>query len=390
MNKTVVLGVCGSIAAYKSCQITRDLIKHNINVVVILTENAKRFVLPLTLQVLSRNKVIDSLFPSITDFEKDHISLADKADLLLIAPATYNFINKVACGIADDFLSTFTASFQKDKIIAPAMDEGMYKNPILQENIKKLKDLGYLFIEPEVGELATGKIGKGRLADIPAIINTVLEKLKEENGLLSGKKILITIGPTREYIDKLRFISNTSSGKMGYYLAKACAEFGAQVRVIIGNYNFDWDSPNISRKVMVSTAEDMLEAVKANLSWCDICIFCAAVLDYKPRDYLPTKLKEKEINITLVKNIDLIKEANKYKDNKIFIGFCCDEDEILIEEAERKLKEKELDFIIANSIRYVSQDMNEVIIIDKDYKRIKLPCMHKKLLAKEIIKKLFT
>ncbi|MGI6593795.1 MAG: bifunctional phosphopantothenoylcysteine decarboxylase/phosphopantothenate--cysteine ligase CoaBC [Christensenellales bacterium] len=346
MKKTVVLGVTGCIAAYKACEIVSSLKKLNYDVRVIMTQNATEFVSPLTFETLSNNKVVVSTFEKNREFNVEHISYAKLADIFVVAPATANVISKIADGIADDMLTTTIMATKALKIICPAMNTAMYENPLFQQNLKKLKDLGYLIIEPESGPLACGDIGKGRLAD-PQDIVAEIDKRLTPNPDYRGKTILITAGATEEAIDSVRFITNHSSGKMGISIAKAALARGAKVILIHGRVSEML--PDLSSNIYVKSTEDMYKEVIKNLDKCDIVIKAAAPSDYKVKNFSKEKIKATNINIELEKNIDIAAEVGKRKDNKKLIIFAAETSDLL-KHAKNKLNSKNADLVVANDV----------------------------------------
>ncbi|MDI6791521.1 MAG: bifunctional phosphopantothenoylcysteine decarboxylase/phosphopantothenate--cysteine ligase CoaBC [bacterium] len=378
-GKEVILGVTGSIAAYKSAEIVRELIKQGAKVQVVMTKAATAFITPLSLQTLSGRTVITDLFSSPSAWEIEHVSLAERADLILIAPATANIIGKIAGGIADDMLSTLVLAARSPILIAPAMNEAMYENPILKANIEKLKNHGFCFIEPEEGDLACGKKGKGRLASIETIIRGVLTAIRNpqsteqsavhspqstvgspqaiDRGLfrnpkseIRNRKILITAGPTQEPIDPVRYISNPSSGRMGLALAEAAHRQGGEVIVVTGPIALE-PPPGVTT-IRVQTAQQMREAVMEHFSSVDIFISAAAVSDYQPEKSAKEKIKKTKDRLTLelVKTPDILAEVGQVKgENQIVVGFAA-ETEDLEQNARKKLEEKDLDLIVANDL----------------------------------------
>lgn len=336
MKKNVLLGVSGGIAAYKALEITSLLVKKNINVDVIMTENATKFVTPLSFQSLSQNQVACDTFQEPKVWEIQHISLADKADVFLVAPATANIIGKVANGIADDMLSTTIMATKARVIFAPAMNTNMYTNPIVQENIKKLKLLGYEFIEPAEGRLACGDVGKGKLESPEVIVDRVLMELNENKDLLN-KKVVVTAGPTIAPIDPVRFITNRSSGKMGYAIAREARNRGADVTLISGPTNLE--PPRNINVINISTNEEMKDAAIKAFKDADIVIKSAAVADYKPKTYSEHKIKKSHENwsIELTKDNDILMELGNLKENQILVGFAA-ESQNLKENAMSKTK----------------------------------------------------
>lgn len=385
-NKTIVIGVTGGIAAYKAAELVSKLKKLHAEVHVIMTDNAKEFITPLTLQTLSQNKVITNMFEKITDWEIEHISLAQKADLFIIAPATANIIGKIANGIADDMLTTTIMAAKAPVLIASAMNTNMYENQIVQSNISKLKKLGYYFIDPDTGMLACGQEGKGRLADIDDIIEKACRVILFKPDL-AGKTVLVTAGPTREYFDPVRFITNSSSGKMGYSIAKVAASRGANVILISGPVNLK--KPHGVELIKVISADQMYEEVFKRYECADVIIKSAAVSDFKPKQYFESKIKKKNnLPIEMEKNIDILSHLGSKKGNRILVGFSM-ETEKLEESSINKLKEKNLDMIVANDLKQEGAgfqvDTNIVKIINKfgivkDY-----PMMSKERVANVIL-----
>lgn len=366
-GKNIVLGVSGGIAAYKACELVSRLKKLNAEVHVVMTEAASRFVTPLTFQSISLNRVTVDMFETPNYWEIEHISLAKLADVLVIAPATANLIGKLAGGIADDMLSTTVMATKAKVIIAPAMNTNMYENPVVQKNIHLLKELGYIFVEPEEGRLACGDIGKGKLAD-PAVIQDAIIEALSENKDLDGKTVLVTAGPTREAIDPVRFISNNSTGKMGFAIAERAAKRGAKVHLVSGPVNLD--TPCGVMRHNVISADEMLGKVMELFPQCDIAIKAAAVADYAPETVFSQKVKKTDdsLELKLKKNPDILYELGKIKGDKILVGFAM-ETENLIENAGLKVKKKNLDFIVANDLNEAgagfAADTNVVKIIDR-------------------------
>lgn len=386
MKKNVVLGVSGGIAVYKALEITSLLIKKDINVNVIMTENATKFVTPLSFQSLSQNVVSCDTFQEPKVWEIQHISLAEKADVLLVAPATANIIGKVANGIADDMLSTTIMATKAKVIFAPAMNTNMYENPILQDNIRKLKSFGYEFIEPAEGRLACGAVGKGKLEKPEIIVDKVLMELNEKKDLYN-KKVLVTAGPTVAPIDPVRFITNRSSGKMGYAIAKEARNRGADVTLVTGPTSLE--VPQGIEVIKVSTNEEMRKAVLDKFNDADIVVKSAAVADYKPKNYSTQKIKkgQNDFTLELTRDNDILKELGSLKDKQILVGFAA-ESQNLKENALGKLQKKNLDYIVANDITssdtgFASED-NKVIILSKDNEEINLDKMSKEKIAENL------
>ena len=384
----IAVGVTGGISAYKCAEVVSRLVKLGADVTVMMTESAKEFISPLTFGTLTKNKVITDMF-SNTDYSRvEHIAVAAESDVFLICPATANIIGKVACGIADDFMSTAILATKSPVIFAPAMNNNMYDNPILQDNIKKLKKYGYYFIEPGEGMLACGTSGKGRLPEYDEIVETV-ENIAYKNKDLSGKKVLITAGPTIEKIDPVRYITNHSSGKMGYAIAKAAVLRGADVTLVSGNVNIK--PHNGIRVVKAESAMDMYNAVMSEYPQADIIIKSAAVADFRPDKVASGKIKKDDgMTLELVANPDILKEIGKNKGNRIVVGFCMETSDLL-ENAEKKLKNKNLDFIVANDLSRDGAgfkcDTNIVTIIDKSGNKDSLEIMEKEEIAHIILDK---
>ncbi|MCK9267410.1 MAG: bifunctional phosphopantothenoylcysteine decarboxylase/phosphopantothenate--cysteine ligase CoaBC [Alkaliphilus sp.] len=364
----VLLGVTGGIAAYKACDIVSGLKRINANVDVIMTKSATELVSPNTFQALSRNAVIIDIFDTPRYWNIEHISLAQKSHVLLVAPATANIIGKVANGIADDMLSTTIMASTAKVVFAPAMNTKMYENKIVQQNIEKLISLGYQFIEPASGRLACGDIGIGKLADINEIIRFIVNIVKSD-GDLKGKKILVTAGPTREAIDPVRFISNYSTGKMGYSIAKAASTRGAEVILISGPTALH--APPGVKLIKINTALEMYDAVMDNFKEQNIIIKSAAVSDYRLKVISEHKIKKDEgnLNLSLVRNPDILYELGKIKEDRMLIGFAAESDNV-VKNAKDKILGKNLDFIVANDITEegagFGTDTNIVTIVDMD------------------------
>lgn len=364
-GKTILVGITGAIAAYKVLELIRMLKRNNAEVKVVVTPNALEFVTATTLQSLSQNPIFINQY-DIEDYKPEHISLADSSDLFLIAPISANTLSKIANGICDNLLTSIACAYKKPMIVAPTMNTGMWNNPFVQKNIQKLKSQKIEVIEPEDGFLACGYNGKGRLADINVIFNKVNEILNPKTSL-TGKKLVITAGGTREDIDPVRYIGNYSSGKMGVALADNAYKMGAEVTLISTfevNKNY--------RVVKVGSAQEMLEKVKENFVNADSLIMAAAVSDYRVKNKSDNKIKKEDtesLTIELVKNPDILELMSKSKsENQLVVGFCA-ESENLIENAKNKILKKHCDFIVANDISKsdigFSSDYNEVFIVDK-------------------------
>ena len=389
-NKTVVIGVSGGIAVYKTLDVISRLRKLGININVIMTKSAAEFVTPLSFQSLSQNYVVCDMFEDPKTWDVEHISLAKKADVFLIAPATANVIGKMANGIADDMLTTTVMATKGKILIAPAMNTNMYENPIVQRNINILRDLGCNFVEPESGRLACGDMGKGKLASPETIVNEVVKLLSVEQDLV-GKSIIVTAGPTVESIDPMRYIANRSTGKMGYAIAKEAVERGAEVTLITGPTNIT-PPQNLKKLVKIESAEEMYNAVVENLDENQVIIKSAAVADYKPKNYSKKKIKKSndDLVISLDRNKDIAYEIGKIKKDKILVGFAAETND-LIENAKGKVKNKNLDFIVANDLTKEGAgfgvDTNIVKIIDKNGDITEYPKMKKEEVANIILDK---
>lgn len=389
-GKNIVLGVCGGIAVYKACDLVSQLKKMGANIDIIMTKSATEFVTELTFRTLSANPVVTDMFDSPTSWDVKHISLAQKADLFLIVPATANIIGKISNAIADDMLSTTVMATKAPVILCPAMNTGMYENPLVQENIKKLKNFGYEFIEPQEGRLACGDIGKGKLAKIETIISYVEKKLYDKKDL-KNKTVLVTAGPTIESIDPVRYITNRSSGKMGYALANKAALRGAKVILISGKTNLV-PSENIQECIFVESAREMYNKVLENFNEADIVIKSAAVADYKPKAFSNKKIKksDSDLKIDLDRNPDILKELGSIKGSKVLVGFAAETND-LIENAKSKIERKNLDFIVANDLSLegagFAVDTNIVKIIEPDGRILELPKISKQDLADKILDK---
>jgi phosphopantothenoylcysteine decarboxylase/phosphopantothenate--cysteine ligase len=386
-GKRVVLGVTGGIAAYKAAEFVRLLVKAEVNVHVVMTENAQRFITPLTFQTLSGNSVVTDPFALLEDAEIGHIALADLAEMVIILPATANIIGKIGNGIADDFLSTMVMATKAPVLFVPSMNVNMWKNKALQKNIQTLLGLGYHLLEPGEGELACHWYGKGRLPEL----NEVLEKMEDllSPKDLKGEKVLITGGPTQEPIDPVRFITNRSSGKMGYALAKMARRRGAEVILVTGPTSLPLPRRDI-KCVPVRSAEEMRKAVLSHMEGASVVIKAAAVSDYRPRRISQKKIKKGESDTTLAleRTRDILEELGKKKGNRILIGFAA-ETEDLIANAETKLRGKNLDLIVANDVTQPGAgfglDTNQVKIIYPSGQVKDLPLMTKEEVSQLIL-----
>jgi phosphopantothenoylcysteine decarboxylase/phosphopantothenate--cysteine ligase len=388
---TLVLGVSGGIACYKAVELVRLLVKDGFLVQVIMTRGAMEFVTPLTFQTLSGRPVASETFNLTQESEIGHIRLADTADLFVIAPATANVIGKIAAGIADDLLTTVLMATKAPVLLAPAMNIHMYENPILQENVRKLRRLGYYFMEPAEGYLACGYEGKGRLPEPEKILEEVHRLLKKKD--LVGEKLLITAGPNREPLDPVRYLSNRSSGKMGYALARAAIRRGAEVALISGPTMLE--PPAGARLIPVTTAAEMRHAVLNEFPRCTAVIMAAAVTDYRPADFAGKKMKRGQgpIELRLEPNPDILKEIGAQKNGKMLVGFAAETDE-LVANAKKKLEDKNLDMIVANDVTGAGAgfdvDTNVATILDRGGGVLALPLMSKDELAEQIFDYLLT
>lgn len=385
-NTTIIVGVTGGIAAYKACDVVSKLKKLNANIYVIMTESACEFVQPMTFQTLSNNFVINDMFKEPKTWEVEHIELAKRADAFLIVPATANFIGKLAAGIADDMLTTTVMATRAPVIIAPAMNTNMYTNRIVQANIGALQDLGYKFIEPASGRLACGDIGAGKLADVDDIVAYMVDFFEKEAQVkdLVGRRIMISAGPTIEAIDPVRYITNRSSGKMGYAIAKRAVARGAQVTLVSGKTDLDVPK-GLVKYINIESADDLYENLVREFEANDVVIQSAAVADYKPKSYSDKKIKKKDsdLSIELCRNKDVAQELGKIKGDKVLVGFAAETNDVL-ENATKKIKKKNLDFIVANDLTMqgagFSTETNIVKIIEADGRINEYP----KLLKSEV------
>lgn len=388
-GKTILLGVTGGIAAYKIANLASALVKLHADVNVIMTQNATNFINPITFESLTGNKCIVDTFDRNFKFKVEHIALAELADVFMVAPASANVIGKIANGIADDMLTTTFMACKKKKILAPAMNTNMYENPIVQDNIKKLKDYGMEIIEPATGYLACGTTGSGKLPDEKILLEYILREIAYEKDL-SGKTVLVTAGPTREAVDPVRFISNHSTGKMGYAIARGASLRGARVILVSGPVSIE--PPLFAELVSVVSAEDMYNAVMKYKDEADIIIKSAAVADYTPVTASSEKIKKQDgdMRIELKRTRDILKELGQSRrENQFICGFAM-ETENLIENAVKKLESKNVDMIVANSLKTegagFGTDTNVVTFITKDGKT-ELPLMTKIDVAMKILDK---
>ncbi|MBO5225188.1 MAG: bifunctional phosphopantothenoylcysteine decarboxylase/phosphopantothenate--cysteine ligase CoaBC [Parabacteroides sp.] len=392
-NKHIILGITGSIAAYKAAYIIRALVKKGAEVQVVITPAGKEFITPLTLSTLSSHPVISEFFSNRDGTWNSHVDLGLWADVMLIAPATASTIGKMANGVADNMLITTYLSCKAPVFIAPAMDLDMFAHPSTQQNLERLRSFGNRIIEPAEGELASHLVGKGRMEEPDKIVAT-LEDFFTSQRQLEKKKIVITAGPTYEKIDPVRFIGNYSSGKMGFALAEVCAQQGAEVTLIAGPVSLKTKHPNIKR-IDVESAEEMYQAAMTAFPEADAGILCAAVADYRPDIQAAEKIKretEGEMTLRLVPNKDIAASLGAIKQQgQILVGFALETNDEAVH-AERKLKRKNLDFIVLNSLRDAGAgfrcDTNKISIIDKEGELTTYPLKNKQEVAVDIVNKL--
>jgi phosphopantothenoylcysteine decarboxylase/phosphopantothenate--cysteine ligase len=385
-GKTVVLGLTGGIACYKSAELVRALTRDGANVRVMMSANAQQFITPLTLQALSGHPVATNTFDLTRESEIGHIRLADCADVLVVAPATANIIGKLAAGIADDLISTVVLATRAPIVLAPAMNVHMYENPIVQANLVRLRSYGFRIIEPSEGSLACGYEGKGRLPDTEVLQAEIERALSPQD--LQGERILVTAGPNREPLDPVRFISNRSTGKMGFALATAAWQRGAQVSLIAGPCALP--TPHGVQRRDVETAEEMHRAVGAAYESATIILMAAAVADYRPARVAREKLKKDSapMVLDLERTTDILAYLAPRKGSRIVVGFAAETEQLIVN-AERKLAEKDLDLIVANDVAGAETgfavDTNAVTIIDRSGQRETVPLMSKGAVAHHIL-----
>lgn len=391
-DKNIVLGVTGGIAVYKAVDLVSRLKKQGAKVSVIMTEAATKFVSPLTFQTLSLSPVYVDMFGEPKNYDVEHISLAERADLFVIAPATANTIGKIAYGIADNLLTTTVMATKAQVVFAPAMNTNMYLNPITQKNISFLKEEGYEFIEPGVGRLACEVYGPGRMEEPENILQYIIDSFYHKD--LKGKKILVTAGPTIEPLDPVRYLSNHSSGKMGYSIAEEVARRGGEAILISGPSHLQ-ASKNISL-IRVNTTEEMFRAVEDNFPDCHALIKAAAPSDYRPKSVAKNKIKKDEdggqgLRVEFIRNPDIVAHFGGIKKEQIVVGFAAETDNLL-ENARKKLINKNLDFIVANDVSQAGagfkSDTNIVTIIEGEGKVEEYPIMDKSQVAKVILDKI--
>ena len=392
-GKKIILGITGSIAAYKAATLVSMLIKRKANVHVIMTQNATKFISPLTFETLSGNKVHTDTFDLSPDHKVHHITLVKDCDIFLIAPATANIIGKIVHGIADDMLTSTFIACHSIRMISPAMNTYMYENPINLDNISLCNKYGIRVIEPASGRLACGDSGKGKMPEPEFLLEEIYYEIAYKTKDLQGKKILVTAGPTQESIDPVRYLTNHSTGKMGYAIAKVAAYRGANVILVSGPVNLP--IPHHVTLVNIKTAKEMFEAVKKESETCDIIIKAAAVADYKPKNYYDEKKKKKdtEMNIELEKTIDILKYLGENKkEGQILIGFSMETTNV-IENSKQKLTKKNLDMIVANNLKEkgagFATDTNVVTFITKNDCK-KLPLMSKEKVGDELFNEILS
>lgn len=386
LGKQIILGVSGSIAAYKAVELLRVLVREGAAVSVVMTEAATRFVNPLTFEVLSRQPVTSNLFAAHQELL--HLTLAERADLLVIAPATANVLAKCALGLADDLLSTMMLTTRCPVIIAPAMDGGMWDHPTVQAHTAVIRQRGVTVLEPEEGLLASGKVGRGRLTDQEAILSAIEARLSPRRDWV-GQRVLVSAGPTQEAIDPVRFIGNRSSGKMGYAIAQAARERGAEVILVTGPTALE--RPHGVEVVPVLTAEDMGKALITRLAWSTVVLMAAAVADFRPRRSSQQKIKkEARIGMTLElePTPDILETLAKQRSSQVIVGFAA-ETEPPLRHAEQKLKRKGIDLVVGNDVTAdqcgFGSDSNAAVLVDRDGRVVELELMPKRELADRIL-----
>lgn len=386
-GKTVVLGVTGSIAAYKIANLASMLVKLHADVHVIMTQNATNFINPITFETLTSNKCLVDTFDRNFQFNVEHVALAKRADIFMVAPASANVIGKIANGIADDMLTTTIMACKAPKYIAPAMNTNMFENAIVQDNMEKLKRFGYGIIVPATGYLACGDTGAGKLPSEEVLLSYILKELHYEKDM-QGKKVLVTAGPTMEAMDPVRFISNHSTGKMGYAIARCAMERGAEVTLITGQTAIE--KPPFVKVIPVVSAADMFEAVKEHYADMDYIVKAAAVADYTPEHVAPDKMKKSDadMSVSLVRTVDILKYIGEHrKPGQVICGFAM-ETKDLLENATKKLTSKNVDMIAANNLKVVGAgfgtDTNVITLIRKDETK-ELPILSKEEAAKVIL-----
>ena len=383
-NKTIVLGITGSIAAYKAADLASKLVQAGARVEIVMTEAATRFIAPLTLRSIVGRPVVTDMFELTSEFSIEHVALAEAAEVVVIAPATANIMAKLAVGIADDMLTCTVLATKAPVIIAPAMNDSMFQNPVTQDNLAKLKARGFTIVGPAHGRLASGKIGWGRLAEVEEILGTIKQVLGRK-GDLAGKRIVVTAGGTQEPIDPVRYVGNRSSGKMGYAIAEAAKDRGAEVKLITAPTSLP--EPVGMEVTRIETAIQMKEAVAKAVARADVLIMAAAVADYQPKDMAKAKIKKESPTLTLelIRTPDILTEV---KGKFLKVGFAAESEDV-VANARKKLEKKQLDIIIANDITDASSgfgvDTNKVTLIDRKGKIDSLPLLTKREVADKIL-----
>lgn len=391
-GKTVVLGVTGGIAAYKIANLASMLVKLHCDVHVIMTQNATNFITPITFETLTNNKCLIDTFDRNFQFHVEHVALAKRADVVMIAPATANVIGKLAHGIADDMLTTTVLACTCKKFVAPAMNTQMYRNPIVQDNMKTLKQYGFELIEPATGFLACRDVGEGKLPDPEVLLQYILRELAFEKDM-TGKKVLVTAGPTQESIDPVRYITNHSTGKMGYAIARHCMLRGADVTLVSGPTNLT--PPPFMTVIPVVSAKEMFDAVTSHAKEQDIIIKSAAVADYRPATVASEKMKKSDnaLALDLEKTEDILKYLGEHKKESQFLCGFSMETENMLDNSRAKLAKKNLDMIVANNLKQTGAgfgtDTNIVTLITKN-DELELPILTKDEVAKAIVDKILT
>lgn len=386
-GKTVILGITGSIAAYKIASLTSMLVKQHADVYVLMTQNATNFINPITFETLTNHKTLVDTFDRNFNYNIEHVSLAKKADIVLVAPASANVIGKIANGIADDMLTTTVMACRCKKLIAPAMNTQMFENPILQDNLKKLEHYGMTVIQPEVGLLACKDVGAGKMPSEQVLLDHILREIRFEKDM-AGLHVLVTAGPTRESIDPVRFISNHSTGKMGYAIARTAMERGAEVTLITGPVSLT--PPPFVTVIPVVSAADMFEAVKKHSVNADIVIKAAAVADYTPASVAEEKIKKQDgdSSLALTSTFDILKWLGEHRQSGQYLCGFSMETEHLLENSRAKLERKNIDMIVANNLKVAGAgfgvDTNVVTMITRD-DTLELPQLSKEEVAGRIL-----
>lgn len=391
-GKTVILAVTGSIAAYKIASLASSLVKLHANVHVLMTENAENFINPITFETLTGNKCLIDTFDRNFQYSVEHVSLAKLADVVMVAPASANVIGKIANGIADDMLTTTIMACKCKKIIVPAMNTNMFENPIVQDNMDKLRRFGYEVVDPACGYLACGDTGQGKMPEPELLMEYILKEIRFEKDM-EGKKVLVTAGPTREAIDPIRYITNHSTGKMGYAIAKVCMQRGAEVTLVTGPTEIK--KPEFLNIIQIGTAKEMFDAVTEHAPFQDIIIKAAAVADYRPKFVSSEKVKKKdgELSVEMERTDDILKYLGEHKKEGQFLCGFSMETEHMLENSRKKLIEKNVDMIVANNLKTegagFAGDTNVITMITKD-QEVSLPKMTKEETAVQILNRILT